>query len=64
MSKQPIPHIPFHPLRPAFWFSSGWFWFQWWQREALLAMQTIERHLAPEPRPALARAEIPQEKRA
>ena len=64
MSTQPITHIPIHPLRPAFWMSSGWFWFQWWQREALFAMQTIERQLAPRPRLALARVEIPQEKRA
>ena len=64
MSRRPIPHIPIHPLRLAFWLSSGWFWFQWWQREALLAMQTIERQLRPEARLALVRAEIPQEKRA
>ena len=59
-----IPHIPIHPLRLAFWLSAGWFWFQWWQREALLAMQTIELQLAPQTRPALARVQMSQEERA
>jgi len=63
MSTQPIQHIPIHPLRLAFWLSSGWFWFQWWQREALLAMQAIERQLTPEARLALARIEVPQGKK-
>ena len=64
MKTQPNQHISIHPMRFAFWLSSGWFWFQWWQREALLAMQTIERQLVPQARLALARVEVPQERRA
>jgi hypothetical protein len=50
---KPDTQIPIHPLRLAFWLSSGWYWTQWWQREALLAMKTLERQWGPQARPAL-----------
>jgi hypothetical protein len=50
MNSKTTAQIAMHPLRLAFWLSSAWYWSQWWQREALLAMKALEGHRAPDPR--------------
>ena len=35
-------HISPHPLRLAFYLHAGWFWYRWWEREALAAIKTLE----------------------
>jgi hypothetical protein len=48
MSKQPAPHVTFHPLRLAFWLHPGSLWVRWWGREALAAANALDRQEIPE----------------